>query len=147
MKSINPYLHFMGNASAAMKFYKSVFGGEFATFQRFGDIPGGEKMSEEDQAKLIHASLPIGGGNLIMATDSLESMGQTVVPGNNFHIVVHTDSEEETDILFAKLSNGGEIEMPLNRTFWGAYFGMCRDKFGIQWMINFDVPKTTKPIV
>jgi PhnB protein len=82
-----------------------------------------------------------------MATDSLESMGQTVVPGNNFHIVVHTDSEEETDILFAKLSNGGEIEMPLNRTFWGAYFGMCRDKFGIQWMINFDVPKTTKPIV
>jgi PhnB protein len=140
MKNINPYLNFMGNSEEAMKFYKSIFGGEFTTFQRFGDIPGGEKMSPEDQKKMIHVSLPVGGG-IIMATDALESMGQTITHGNNFHICIQADSEEETDKLFAKLSTGGKIEMPLNKTFWGAYFGMCRDKFGIQWMVNFDLPK------
>lgn len=140
MKSINPYLNFMGQSEDAMKFYKSVFGGEFTIFQRFGDIPGGEKMSPEDQKKMIHISLPMAGGTVLMATDALESMGQKIVSGNNFHIVVHADTEEETDKLFDMLSNGGKIEMPLNKTFWGAYFGMCEDKFGIRWMINYDLP-------
>ncbi|MEJ0101915.1 MAG: VOC family protein [Bacteroidota bacterium] len=138
MTGLNPYLHFMGNTEAAMNFYKSVFGGEFTIFQRFKDIAGGEKMSPEDQQKIIHISLPIGKGNVIMATDSLESMGQSLVSGNNFHIYIHAESEKEVDKLFNALSAGGSIEMPVNKTFWGAYFGMCMDKFGIQWMISFE---------
>ena len=138
MLNINPYLHFMGNTEEAMNFYKSVFGGEFTIIQRFKDMAGGEKMSEEDQEKIIHISLPIGKGTILMATDSLESMGHELTQGNNFHLCLHTESEKETDKLFNALAANGKIEMPLNKTFWGAYFGMCRDKFGIQWMISFD---------
>ncbi len=96
-------------------------------------------MLAQDQEKLMHASLPLGKDNVLMATDALESMGRDLTTGNNFHICINTDSEKETEILFEKLSEGGKIEMPLNRTFWGAYFGMARDKFGIQWMINYDI--------
>ena len=141
MISIHPYLNFMGNTEAAMNFYKSVFGGEFIAFERFKDSPGFEKMPKQDQEKIMHASLPMGKNNVLNATDVLESMEQTLTQGNNFYILVKTESEEETDLLFKKLSEGGKIEMPVNKTFWGAYCGMCRDKFGIQWMINFDLPK------
>lgn len=136
MLNLNPYLHFKGNTEIAMNFYKSVFGGEFSIFSRFGDVPGGEKMSAHDQEKLIHVSLPVG-GNVIMATDMLETMGQSLITGNNFHICINAETEGEVDRLFKELSQGGSVEMPLNKTFWGAYFGMCRDKFGIQWMINY----------
>ncbi|TDW97198.1 VOC family protein [Dinghuibacter silviterrae] len=136
------YLNFPGNTEEAMNFYKSVFGGEFIAFHRFKDSPGFEKMPKHEQNMIMHASLPLGKG-LLMATDTLDSMEQTLTPGNNYHIVVHTESEEETNTLFKGLSAGGKIEMPLNKTFWGAYFGMCRDKFGIQWMLSYDINHPT----
>jgi PhnB protein len=138
MLSINPYLHFMGNTEVAMNFYKSVFGQEFNTFTRFKDVPGGEKMAVRDQGKIMHVSLPVGSANAIMATDMLESMGHSLIAGNNFHICIEAESEAEVDKLFNKLSADGKVSMPLNKTFWGAYFGMCQDKFGIQWMINYE---------
>jgi len=141
MLNVNPYLHFMGKTEEAMNFYKSIFGGEFSIFQRYKDMAGGEKMSEEDQEKMIHISLPIGKGNVLMASDNLESMGHEIIAGDNFHICIHTENEKETDKLFKALTANGKIEMPLNKTFWGAYFGMCRDKFGIQWMISYDQPQ------
>ena len=138
MISINPYFNFMGNTEEAMNFYKSVFGGEFTTFQRFTSSPGHEKMPKADQSKIMNMSLPMGSG-VIMATDTLESMGMNTIIGNNVYICVNTESEEETVRFFNKLSEGGDIEMPLNKAFWGAYCGMCRDKFGMQWMINYDL--------
>jgi len=142
MINTTPYLHFMGNTEEAMTYYKSVLGGEFTIFQRFKDVPGGEKMSKEDQEKFIHISLMVGQGHIIMATDMLESMGHTLIAGNNYHICIHTESEAETDRIFEALSSGGKVEMPLNKTFWGAYFGMCRDRFGVQWMINYEFKST-----
>jgi PhnB protein len=139
MINVNPYLNFMGNTETAMKFYRSVFGGEFTTFQRFKDMPGYEKMPEENWEKIMHVSLPMGNGNALMATDALESMGQSLTFGNNSYITVTTESEEETDKFFKKLSEGGKIQMPVNKTFWGAYCGMCRDQFGVQWIITYDV--------
>ena len=136
MTNMTPYLHFMGNTEEAMRFYKSVLGGEFVIFARFKEVPGGEKMSPEDQQKIIHISLEISKGLTIMATDLLESMGQKIIIGNNFNICLHTESEAETERIFDALSKGGKVEMPLNKTFFSPYFGVCRDKFGIQWMIN-----------
>ncbi len=139
MLTLNPYLNFMGTTEAAFNFYKSVFGGKFATFQRFKDVPGGEKMSAEDQEKIMHVSLPIGAGTLLMGTDALESMGQSLTAGNNFYLSVSPESESHADELFNKLSEGGQVTMPLDKAFWGAYFGMVVDQFGIQWMINYDL--------
>jgi PhnB protein len=142
MISINPYLNFMGNTEEAMKFYRSVFGGDFTAVQRFTDIPGHEKMSKNEQDKVMHISLPMGKSNALMATDVLDSMEQKLVTGNNVYICIHAESEEETDRLFEKLSAGGKIEMPVNKTFWGGYFGICADKFGVQWMINYEPVKS-----
>lgn len=138
MITANPYFNFMGNTEEAFNFYKSVFGGRFTTFQRFKDVPGGEKMVEADQEKIMHISLPLGNGNTLMGTDALESMGQTLTIGNNFHVSISPESEAEADELFTKLSVGGQVTMPMDKAFWGAYFGMVTDKFGIQWMINYD---------
>lgn len=136
MLRITPYLHFMGNTEEAMNFYKSVLGGEFTIFSRYKDIPGAEKMPASDQEKIIHVSLAINDGYTIMATDMLQSMEQELVAGNNFHICLHTKSEAEANRIFNAIAAAGKIEMPLNKTFWGSYFGMCTDKFGIRWMIE-----------
>ncbi|MES2006048.1 MAG: VOC family protein [Bacteroidota bacterium] len=141
MLHLDPYLNFPGTTEEVMIFYQSVLGGQFAIFQRYKDTPGGEKMNESDQEKMLHISLKLENGITIMATDFLESMGQQLEPGNNFHLCIQAESEKEVDKLFAALSAGGSVEMPVNKTFWGAYFGMCRDKYGIQWMINFDLNK------
>jgi PhnB protein len=138
MLTITPYLHFMGNTEEVMNFYKSVLGGEFTIIGRFKDVPGGEKMSPEDQQKMMHMSLALPNGGVIMATDILESMEQKLVEGNNIHLCLHTKSEAEAEKLFNALAAGGRIHMPLNKTFWGAYFGMCTDKYNIQWMINYN---------
>lgn len=137
MLNINAYLHFMGKTEEAMNFYKSILGGEFTIFGRFRDVPGAENMNPEDQKKIMHISLTTKNGTVIMATDSLESMGQQVNFGNNVHLCIQAESETEVDKLFAALSTGGKVEMPVNKTFWGAYFGMCQDKYGVQWMINY----------
>ncbi|MDQ2658486.1 MAG: VOC family protein [Bacteroidota bacterium] len=141
MARINAYLNFPGNTEDAMIFYKSVFGGQFTTFQRFSDIPGGEKMSDDDQRKIMNICLPLGDGSVLMATDALESMGQDLILGNNFHLAIQTASEKEADALFEKLSAGGQVKLAMNKAFWNAYFGMLVDKFGIQWMITFDYPQ------
>ncbi|HMG66828.1 MAG TPA: VOC family protein [Chitinophagaceae bacterium] len=132
----------MGNTEEAMNFYKSVFGGDFESFMRYSDVPGGEKMPVHDQMKIMHAALPIAGNQMIMATDTLVSMERNVVFGNNYHISLEAENEAEVDKIFTALSAGGTVEVPLNKTFWGAYFGMFADKFGVQWMINYTYPKS-----
>jgi PhnB protein len=137
MNSVDIYLHFDGNSEKAMNFYKSIFGGEFIAITRYKDVPGKEKLSDADKEKLIHVSLKLTEHSTLMATDWLDGMEDRFVPGSNFQICLNTESEKEADKLFAALSAGGKTEMPMNRTFWGAYFGMCADQFGIRWMINF----------
>ena len=141
MKAINPYLNFSGNTEEAFNFYKSIFGGELVGLTRFSDTPEGSKLKPNEKEKLMHVSLPIGKSNTLMATDALESMGHKVTPGTNFHISITADSKEEAAKLFNGLSKGGKVTMPLADTFWGDYFGMLTDKFGIQWMINYTYPK------
>lgn len=138
MAAINPYLNFAGNTEEAFNFYKSVFGGEFLTLQRFKDTPHGGNVSEHEKNKIMHVALPIGKGNVLMGTDVLESMGQKLTFGDNFSIAIAPESKAEAEKLFNGLSAGGKITMPLQDTFWGAYFGMLTDRFGIQWMVNFD---------
>lgn len=137
MASINIYLNFPGNTEEAFNFYKSVLGGDFFMIQRFKDTSGGDKMAEEEQDKIMHISLPIG-NNVLMGTDALESQGFKLTIGNNYNISLSTDSEEEAEKFFNGLSAGGKIVMPMEKTFWNAYFGMFIDKFGISWMINYD---------
>jgi PhnB protein len=140
MQGTDIYLHFNGNSMDAFSFYKSVFGGEFITAQRFKDVPGGEKMDPETQEKMIHISLKISPHTTLMATDMMGNDENELKFGNNIHICLQTDSEKEADKLFQSLSKDGKIEMPMNKTFWGAYFGMCQDKFGILWMISYTFP-------
>ena len=139
MANINPYLNFAGNTEEVFNFYKSVFGGEFATVMRFGEMPGCDEMqiADGDKEKIMHIALPIG-DSVLMATDAIESMGQKLEAGNNFSLSINAASKEEADKLFSGLADGGKIEMPLADCFWGAYFGMTEDKFGVRWMINFD---------
>ncbi len=138
MATINTYLSFMGNTEKAFNFYKSVFGVEFVGgIRRFGDMPDNELMSEADKQKVMHVGLPIGSGNFLMGTDALESMGQSLTFGNNYHISISPESKEEAIKLFNGLSSGGIITSPLEDTFWGAYFGAFTDKFGVQWMVNY----------
>ena len=138
MTKFNPYLNFAGNTEEAFHFYKSVFGGEFASVVRFKDMPvGGMNLSEGDSNKIMHISLPIGDGQMLMGTDALESLGQKLRQGNNVHISIHPDSREEADRLFNGLSEGGKIEMPMADQPWGDYYGSFLDKFGVHWMINY----------
>jgi PhnB protein len=138
MITINPYFNFNGNTEDAFNFYKSVFGGEFTSVQRFKDTPHGDQMSAADKEKIMHVALPIGKGNILMGTDILESMGQKLNLGNNFSLTINPESEAEAEKYFNKLSVGGTVVMPLEKAFWGAYFGMVTDKFGIQWMVNYE---------
>ena len=141
MATINPYLNFNGNAEEAFNFYKSVFGGEFTTFQRFKDIPdipGCGEMSEAEKEGIMHVALPIGNGNVLMATDIVKSLGHSLAEGNNFSISISAESKAEAEKLFNGLSEGGKVTMPLCDAFWGAYFGIFDDKFGVQWMVNYD---------
>jgi PhnB protein len=140
MLTVNPYLNFAGNTEEAFNFYKSVFGGEFSSLQRFKDTPMAADMPAEVHEKIIHIGLPIGNGTILMASDALESLGQNLAQGNNFYISLHPTSKEETTQLFNGLSEGGSIEMPLEDVFWGAYYGLFTDKFGIKWMINYEYP-------
>lgn len=143
MASINPYLNFNLNSEEVFTFYKSVFGGEFSTFQRFGDVPEmSVNLNDTEKNGMMHIALPIGNGSVLMASDVLPSHGHAKAEGNNFSISLQADSKEEADKLFSGLSEGGAIEMPLTDTFWNAYFGMFRDKFGIRWMINYDYPQS-----
>ena len=140
MARINPYLHFMDNAEEAFNFYKSVFGGEFATVMRYGEMPGCDelKLSDGDKTKIMHIALPVGNDTVLMASDSIAASGQTHKEGNNFSISVSLDSRDDADRVFKGLADGGKETMPLQDTFWGAYFGMIEDRFGVNWMVNYD---------
>lgn len=139
---VSTYLNFPGNTEEAFNFYKSIFGGEFhgKGIQRFEDIPASAEhppLSEEIKKMILHVELSILGGHIIMATDAPESMGFTLNSGNNTHINLEPDSREETKRLFDALSEGGNITMPLKDMFFGAYYGSCTDKYGINWMFHF----------
>ena len=140
MATVNSYLTFNGNTEEALNFYKSVFGGEFTYIGKFKDMPVDENWpapSEEEGNRIMHVSLPTSKETILMGSDSTSFSGE-VTFGNNFSVSINTDSKEEADKLFNGLSAGGKITMPMEKTFWGAYFGMFTDKFGINWMVNFD---------
>lgn len=136
MPILNPYLNYPGTAEEAFNFYRSIFGGEL-TIMRFRDTGEGDRLPDNLKDKMMHIALPVG-GNVLMATDALEEMGHKVTYGTNFHVSVSAESEKETDRIFNALAAGGQITVPLEKMFWGAYFGMLNDKFGIQWMVSYD---------
>ncbi len=140
MSRVSTYLNFPRCTEEAFNFYKSIFGGEFAGgINRFADIPpqdGMPALPEADKKLVMHIELPILGGHMLMGTDAPESMGFKVVPGNNFHVNLEPDTRAETEKLFKALSAGGKITMALQDMFWGAYYGSCTDKYGVQWMVN-----------
>lgn len=136
MLKLDPYLNFEGNTEEAFTFYKRIFGGEFIAIMRFGDMPGSEEMTVEDRNKIMHIALPIGETTL-MGTDTLKSLGQKLTIGDNFSISLTLDDEKETHRLYDALTAGGDATMPLTPQPWSDLYGMCTDKFGIQWMLSY----------
>jgi PhnB protein len=138
MALINPHINFNGNAEEAFNFYKSVFGGEFAKIMRLKDLSSPEfQVAENEANKILHIALPIG-ANVLMGNDVPESMGPANENENRSKISIGAESKEEADRLFKGLSEGGTVEMPIGDSPWGSYFGMLRDKYGIEWMVDFD---------
>jgi PhnB protein len=136
---INPYLNFDGTAKEAMEFYQTVLGGEFeGPINFFSEIPGME-IPEEEKTRVMHASLKISDQVKIMASDTSPSMGHVWKKGNHNYISIHPDSIEDGKRIFEGLSEGGKVEMEYQKTFWGAYFGSFEDRFGISWMVNYEL--------
>ncbi len=139
MAHINPHINFNGNAEEAFNFYRSVFGGAFAKIIRFKDLAGADfKIAKNEENKIMHIALPIGKSSMLMANDVPEIMGRTNENENRSKIVISADSKEEADKLFNGLSVGGQIEGPIGDGPWGTYFGCFRDKYGIEWIVEFD---------
>lgn len=142
MATINPWINFNGNAQEAFTFYKSVFGGEFTKVVRFKDIASTEfPVPEKEENKIMYIALPIGAGTMLIANDVPEILGQVNERENRSKILVSTESKEEADRLFAGLSANGEVEGPMGDSPWGSYAGMFRDKYGIEWIIEFSPSK------
>ncbi|MEO5910513.1 MAG: VOC family protein [Pelobium sp.] len=144
MATVNAYLIFDGNCETVFNFYKSALGGEFSIINRFGEMPpqeGMRRLSEDMKNRIMHVSLPISAETILMGSDNMPGMSPEITVGNNFSISLVVNSKEEADKLFMALSAGGKVTMPLEVTFWGAYFGMWTDQFGINWMVNYDLPK------
>lgn len=138
MALINPYINFNGNAEEAFNFYKSVFGGAFLRVMRYKDLSvPGAPYAEKEADKIMHIALPIG-KNILMGNDVPESMGRVNENENRSKISISAASKEEADSLFNGLSAGGKVEFPIGDSPWGSYFGMFRDKYGIEWMVDFD---------
>jgi PhnB protein len=140
MARVSTYLNFPGTTEQAFEFYRTVFGTSFSgPMMRFSQIPAGPDqpaMPEAAKNLVMHVELPIFAGHVLMGTDAPESMGFHVTPGNNMHINLEPDTRAETDRLFASLSDGGKVQMPLQEMFWGGYFGSLVDRFGVHWMVN-----------
>lgn len=141
MATINPYLTFDGNCEKAFEFYRSVFGGEFNYIGKFKDMPPSTEfpISDADKEKVMHVSLPISNESYLYGSDTSSAFGANHVKGTNVSISITAKSVEEATQLYLGLSAGGQITMPLNKTFWGAFFGMFTDKFGIHWQINCEL--------
>ena len=137
---LTTYLTFKDNCREAFEFYRSCFGGEFESLSTFADGPDDMGIEEEHLGLIMHVSLPIGSTRL-MGSDHLEVFTGPLVIGNNFSVSIEPDSREDADNLFAKLSDRGAVTMPLEETFWGAYFGAFTDRFGVAWQINFALPR------
>ena len=140
MPTINIYLTFEGDCEKAFNFYQSIFGGEFASLSRFGEMPPQEGMPpipDEMKDLLMHVSLPISKETVLMGSDTGGEWGKDYSRGTNFSISVSADSKEETEKIFADLSADGNVTMPLADTFWGSYFGTVTDQFGINWMVGY----------
>lgn len=139
MRAINPWINFNGNAEEAFTFYKSVFGGEFTKITRFKDLAGPEFPIPENEAnKIMYIGLPLGKHNVLIANDVPEFMGPVNEAENRSKILVNAESREEADNIFNGLSAGGDVEGPIGDTPWGTYAGMFRDKYGIEWIVEFD---------
>jgi PhnB protein len=143
MTTVNPYLVFEGNCEDAFNFYRSAFRVEFRFMGRYKDIPKSDRhhFAPGTDEKIMHVSLPISAETILMGCDNAEHSGETTQRGNNFSLSVTTDSQEEADRLFEELSADGQIKMNMEETFWGSYFGVFTDKFGINWTISFDHPR------
>ena len=139
MRAIHPWINFNGNAEEAFTFYKSVFGGEFSAIVRFKDLASAEfQVAKKEENKIMKIALPIGKNNVLVANDVPEFMGRTNEKENRSKILVGADSREEAAKVFNGLSAGGEVEGPIGDTPWGTYAGMFRDKYGIEWIVEFD---------
>ncbi|NQU84813.1 MAG: VOC family protein [Mariniphaga sp.] len=141
MSTVNIYLTFNGNCKEAFDFYKSILGGEFRSMSKFGDMP---PMPEDQKKRIMHITLPVSKETVLMGSDSGGEWAKNFKQGNNFSVSVSTDSEEEADRTFNGLVQGGNAMMPMNKTFWGAYFGMLTDKFGINWIVSCEVKSANK---
>lgn len=141
MTALNIYITFDGNCEKAFAFYKSVLGGAFASIMRFSDLPPSERMNilEEHQKRIMHISLPVSENHVLMGSDTGGDWAADFREGNNFSVSISADSREEADRLFHGLSESGMVTMPMADTFWGSYFGSFKDKFGINWMVSFDL--------
>jgi PhnB protein len=138
MTTVNIYLTFKGNCEEAFNYYRSVFGGEFEMLSRFKEVPpqNGLNYPPEMAEKIMHVTLPISNETVLMGSDTGGEWAPDFVQGNNFSISASVDSKEVADEVFDKLSNKGEVVMAMDNTFWGSYFGMCMDQFGINWMVS-----------
>ncbi|TSC85658.1 MAG: PhnB protein [Parcubacteria group bacterium Gr01-1014_8] len=142
MTTINPWINFNGNAEEAFTFYKSIFGGDFTKITRFKDLASPEfPVSDTEAEKIMLITLPIGKSNVLMANDVPAFMGKVNENENRSKILVSTESKEEAELIFNGLSAGGTVEMPMANSPWGSYFGMFRDKYGIEWMVEFPAAK------
>ena len=136
MATVNPYLYFNGNCEEAFKFYEKAFGTEITYMERYKDVPNTDRhIFEETDDKIMHATLPISAETNLMGADNLVAFKETLAY-NGISLIIHAESKEETDRIFAKLAEGGEIKVALDLTFWGSYYGICKDKFGITWKIT-----------
>lgn len=144
MTTVNVYLAFDGNCREAFQFYQSVFGCEFSYLGTYGEMPKQEGMPplpESEKDKIMHIALPISKETMLMGYDTTELFGNVVTHGDNISIMIDTSTTDEADRLFKKLSEGGKVTMPMEKTFWGAYYGTFTDKFGINWMVHVDLNK------
>lgn len=141
MVKLNPYIFFTGNCEEAFNFYKSVLGGEFSYMARYSEMPEGSNVSPDEAAKIMHVSLPLADGTMLMGSDVPISRESMTVIGNNFSLSITPNSEDEARRIFNELSESGNVTMPLDKTFWGSLFGMFTDKFGMNWMIDYELPK------
>ena len=145
MASANPYLNFPGTCLEAFEFYKSVLGGEFSSVNKFSEMPPGAMGSQGDEAApdgIMHISLPIG-GSILMGSDVPPGMG-SVTPGNSCYVCLSPDGPDEAKRVFEGLSEGGQVEMPFDRQFWGDYFGSFTDRYGIRWMVDVADPEAAQ---
>ena len=144
MTKLNPYIYFNGTCEDAFNFYKSVFGSEFLLVSRFKDMPENPNypIAESEKEKIMHISLPISKETVMYGCDSIQVFDNSTVISNNISLSIETETIEEATRIFNGLSDGGIITMPLDKTFWDAYFGMFTDKYGINWMVNYDLSKS-----